>query len=81
MPQRIIDELRYQLMDAVNGTCAAPTMVCFDPARVDVDPATAAALLPPWLANATAAEVVERPARRTASEVYRRPTPTRRRRP
>ena len=24
VPQRIIDELRYQLMDAVNGTCAAP---------------------------------------------------------
>ena len=61
MPQRIIDELRYQLMDAVNGTCAAPTMVCFDPARVDVATGEAASLLPPWLANATAAEVVERP--------------------
>ena len=65
VPQRIIDELRYQLMDAVNGTCAAPTMVCFDPARVDVDPATgelrAVSQIPPWLANATAAEVVERP--------------------
>ena len=61
VPQRIIDELRYQLMDAVNGTCAAPTMVCFDPARVDVATGAAASLLPPWLANATAAEVVERP--------------------
>ena len=61
VPQRIIGELRYQLMDAVNGTCAAPTMVCFDPARVDVATGAAASLLPPWLANATAAEVVERP--------------------
>ena len=61
VPQRIIEELRYQLMDAVNGTCAAPTMVCFDPARVDVATGAAASLLPPWLANATAAEVVERP--------------------
>ena len=61
VPQRIIEELRYQLMDAVNGTCAAPTMVCFDPARVDVATGEAASILPPWLANATAAEVVERP--------------------
>ena len=61
VPPRIIEELRYQLMDAVNGTCAAPTMVCFDPARVDVATGEAASLLPPWLANATAAEVVERP--------------------
>ena len=61
VPPRIIDELRYQLLDAVNGTCAAPTMVCFDPARVDVATGEAASILPPWLANATAAEVVERP--------------------
>ena len=61
VPPRIIEALRAELEDAVNRTCAAPTMVCFDPARVDVETGRAASLLPPWLANATAAEVVERP--------------------
>ena len=61
VPPRIIEALRAELEDAVNRTCAAPTMVCFDPARVDVETGRAASRLPPWLANATAAEVVERP--------------------
>jgi len=53
VPPRIIEALRAELEDAVNRTCAAPTMVCFDPARVDVETGRAASLLPPWLANAT----------------------------
>ena len=49
VPPRIIEALRAELEDAVNRTCAAPTMVCFDPARVDVETGRAASLLPPWL--------------------------------
>ena len=61
VPPRIIEALRYELIQAVNGTCAAPTAVCFDPARVDVETGRAASLLPPWLANASMDEIVERP--------------------
>ena len=64
VPPRVIASLRRELEEAVRGACAAPTTVCFDPARVGVDRATgelrAASTLPPWLAKATGNETVTR---------------------
>mgnify|MGYP001183830845 CR=1 FL=1 len=63
VPPRIIEALRAELEDAVNRTCAAPTMVCFDPARIAVT----------WLACVDeAGRVAPRPCEILFAEIFAR---------